>query len=99
MFGGGLALYGPGRVILGAVGVSGDTSCADHDIAWRVRHALNLDHLLGVGGASGDPESPDNSVYDIAPNPFGRTGMSALGYGHTKCGSTADPKLLPAVQP
>src|SRR5262245_38270622 len=30
VFGGGLALYGPGRQILGAVGLSGDTSCADH---------------------------------------------------------------------
>jgi uncharacterized protein GlcG (DUF336 family) len=36
VFGGGLALYGPGKKIVGGVGVSGDTSCADHDIAWRV---------------------------------------------------------------
>jgi len=47
---GGLALYGPGKRIVGAVGVSGDTSCADHDIAWRVRNNLGLDHLQGVGG-------------------------------------------------
>src|SRR5580658_1900732 len=45
VFGGGLALYGPGKVIVGGVGVSGDTSCADHDISWRVRHLLGLDHL------------------------------------------------------
>lgn len=25
--------------------MSGDTSCADHNIAWRVRHALNLDFV------------------------------------------------------
>jgi uncharacterized protein GlcG (DUF336 family) len=99
VFGGGLALYGPGRVILGAVGVSGDTSCADHDIAWRVRRALNLDHLLGVGGVSGDGERPDNIVYDITANPFGGTGVSAKGYGHPTCSTTADPKSLPAVQP
>src|SRR5947209_3971668 len=29
VFGGGLALYAPGKQIVGAVGVSGDTSCAD----------------------------------------------------------------------
>jgi uncharacterized protein GlcG (DUF336 family) len=45
VFGGGLALYGPGHVLVGAVGVSGDTSCADHFIAWRVRNLLGLDHL------------------------------------------------------
>ena len=50
VFGGGLALYGPGEKIVGAIGVSGDTSCADHNIAWRVRNNLALDHLLGVGG-------------------------------------------------
>src|SRR5881398_2392412 len=33
VFGGGLALYGPGKKIVGAIGVSGDTSCADHNIA------------------------------------------------------------------
>jgi uncharacterized protein GlcG (DUF336 family) len=43
VFGGGLALYGPGQKIVGGVGVSGDTSCADHDIAWRVRN--NLAHV------------------------------------------------------
>jgi len=38
--------------------VSGDTSCADHDIAWRVRNKLGLDHLVGVGGVSKDPQTP-----------------------------------------
>ena len=99
VFGGGLALYGPGQKIIGAVGVSGDTSCADHDISWRVRHALGLDHLLGVGGVSGDANHPDNIVYDITPNPSGGTGNSAGGYGHPKCANTADPSTLPAVVP
>src|ERR1039457_2700978 len=75
VFGGGLALYGPGKVIVGAVGVSGDTSCADHNIAWRVRNNLGLDHLSGVGGVSGDPARPDNIIFDIVPNPFGGTGI------------------------
>src|SRR5882724_8722800 len=60
VFGGGLALYAVGKVVVGGLGVSGDTSCADHNIAWRVRHNLGLDHLLGVAGVSGDPNRPDN---------------------------------------
>ena len=43
--------------VVGAVGVSGDTSCADHRIAWRVRKNLHLDILLGVGGVSGDADA------------------------------------------
>src|SRR4051812_9332384 len=37
VFGGGLALYAQGGKIIGALGVSGDSSCADHNIAWRTR--------------------------------------------------------------
>jgi uncharacterized protein GlcG (DUF336 family) len=101
VFGGGLALYGPGRVILGAVGVSGDTSCADHDIDWRVRKLLGLDHLMGVGGVSGDATRPDNIVFDIVPNPNGGTGKSTGGYGHPVCDGTAVAAAgaLPPVQP
>ncbi len=98
VFGGGLALYDIEKKVVGGIGASGDTSCADHDIAWRVRHALNLDYLAGVGGVSGDVLRPDNIVYDIAPNPNGGTGVSAGGFGHPKCLNTADPGTLPAVQ-
>jgi uncharacterized protein GlcG (DUF336 family) len=41
-FGGGLPLYRNGKVI-GGLGVSGDTACADHETAKRVRHLANLD--------------------------------------------------------
>ena len=41
-FGGGVALYQSGRVI-GGLGVSGDTSCADHAIAYRMRRLASLD--------------------------------------------------------
>ncbi len=99
VFGGGLALYGPGKVLIGAVGVSGDTSCADHDIAWRTRNNLKLDHLQGVGGVSGDPARPDNIIYDIKENPNGGTGISKGGFGHPTCINTADPSTLPAVRP
>ncbi len=45
VFGGGLALYNSKGALVGAVGVSGDTSCADHNISWRTRHSLNLDFV------------------------------------------------------
>ena len=98
VFGGGLGLYAADHSVVGGLGVSGDTSCADHEIAWRVRHSLGLDHLKGVNGVSGDPNRPDNIVYDITPNPDGGTGISAGGFGHPKCINTADQTQLPAVR-
>jgi uncharacterized protein GlcG (DUF336 family) len=98
VFGGGLGLYTADHSVAGGVGVSGDTSCADHEIAWRVRHSLGLDYLSGVNGVSGDANRPDNIVYDITPNPAGGTGNSAGGFGHPKCLNTADQTQLPAVR-
>ncbi len=40
VFGGGLALFNEAGDVIGAIGVSGDTSCADHNIAWRTRDLL-----------------------------------------------------------
>jgi len=40
-FGGGLGLY-KGQTRVGALGVSGDTSCTDHEIAKRMRQAAGL---------------------------------------------------------
>ena len=111
VFGGGLALYAVGKKIVGAIGVSGDTSCADHNIAWRVRNNLGLDHLSGVGGVSGDVARPDNILFDIvanpdgtggtgqAPNGSGGVGQSASGFGHPKCLNTSASDTLPPVQP
>jgi uncharacterized protein GlcG (DUF336 family) len=99
VFGGGLALYAAGKKIVGGVGVSGDTSCADHNIAWRVRKLLGLDHLSGVGGVSGDAARPDNIIFDIKDNPNGGTGISAGGYGHPMCPNTSGSGTLPPVQP
>jgi uncharacterized protein GlcG (DUF336 family) len=87
VFGGGLALYNSQKVLLGAIGVSGDSSCADHNIAWRTRHGLLLDYV--PGGESGDPLRPDNIVYDITPQPGQMPGDSASGWGHPSCSSTA----------
>ncbi len=98
VFGGGLALYDSQKKVVGAVGASGDTSCADHNIAWRVRHLLTLDFLSGVGGVSGDPAHPDNIVFDITDNPSGGTGISAHGFGHPTCLNTSGSGTLPPVR-
>lgn len=75
VFGGGLALY-DGNDIVGGLGVSGDTSCADHNVAWRVRRHLKLDKVPAGPNTGKD----DGIVYDIGPN-----GKSAAGYGHPSC--------------
>jgi len=41
-FGGGVPLYRNGRIV-GGLGISGDTPCADHEIAKRIRHFAGLD--------------------------------------------------------
>jgi uncharacterized protein GlcG (DUF336 family) len=98
VFGGGLGLYNADKKVVGGVGVSGDTSCADHNIAWRVRHELALDNLSGVGGVSGDATRPDNIVFDIVANPAGGVGNSAGGFGHPSCLNTAGSATLPVVR-
>jgi uncharacterized protein GlcG (DUF336 family) len=87
VFGGGLALYNSRHELLGALGVSGDSSCADHNIAWRTRNNLMLDYL--PAGVSGDPARPDNIVYDIATPAGFPAGVSASGWGHPVCSQAA----------
>jgi len=98
VFGGGLALYNKNGVLIGGIGVSGDSSCADHNIAWRTRHTLNLDFV--PGGVGPDATHPDNIVYDITPATGLALGVSASGWGHPVCSSAAQTiaGLLPAVQ-
>jgi uncharacterized protein GlcG (DUF336 family) len=75
VFAGGLALYDGHGKIVGGLGVSGDTSCADHVVAWKLRHALNLDGVpAGVA-----PNSTDNLIFDL------QNGGSASGFGHPSC--------------
>mgnify|MGYP000237276348 CR=1 FL=1 len=80
VFGGGLALYNQAGEIVGALGVSGDTSCADHNIAWRTRAALKLDYV--PAGVS--PDKNDGIIYDMG----GLKGASSSGFGHPACGNT-----------
>ena len=81
VFGGGLPLYDDKGALLGAIGVSGDSSCADHAIAWRTRNNLKLDYVPGGVGPGGvdqiaysggwshphckDPAAEDKVVADL----------------------------------
>jgi len=83
IFGGGLALYNGDGILVGAVGVSGDYSCADHNIAWATREALTGLTVLnvpgGVGPATLNPvkASSDNIDYTVDG-----------GWSHAVCGAT-----------
>ncbi len=98
VFGGGLALYDSNHKLLGALGVSGDSSCADHNIAWRTRHTLVLDYV--PAGVSADTSRPDNIVYDITTPAGFPAGVSSSGWGHPACSAaaTAIAATLPAVR-
>ena len=102
VFGGGLPLYAEGGVLVGGVGVSGDTSCADHNIGWRVRQQLGLDFLASVPGPASlfaqDKAHPDNIIFDVEANPQGGTGVSPSGFGHPTCLNTHGQSALPAVR-
>jgi uncharacterized protein GlcG (DUF336 family) len=74
-FGGGLPLY-RGSNLIGGIGASGDTSCADHNIAWRLRKSLAFDQV--PKGISGNKN--DGIIYDV-----GADGRSESGFGHPKC--------------
>lgn len=80
VFGGGLALY-DGNTIIGGLGVSGDTSPGDHNIAWRVRKALGLNKV--PAGITAD--NNDAIIFDI-----GMLDKSSSGYGHPVSGLKED---------
>lgn len=91
VFGGGLPLYAANGTLVGALGLSGDSSVADHITAWKLRRALGLDHV--PGGVS--PTKDDNMVLDIAG------GVSASGWGHaaTSEAATKIVNALPQTHP
>lgn len=74
-FGGGVALYSGGQVI-GGLGVSGDASCTDHAVAYKMRTILKLDKLpKGVApAADGSPNGTDDIIFpptrDAIPTGF-----------------------------
>jgi uncharacterized protein GlcG (DUF336 family) len=71
-FGGGVPLY-KGNKLIGGLGVSGDTSCADHEIAKRVR---NLASLNPPGGPTADdivyspPDPPSVFAHPVCVNTY-----------------------------
>lgn len=72
VFGGGLALYTPAGRLIGGIGLSGDTACTDHIIAWKLRHSLNLDNVP----AGPAPSNTDNLIFAVG---------SIDGFEHPKC--------------
>ena len=88
VFGGGLALYSPAGDFVGGLGVSGDTSCADHIIAWKVRNGLNLDNIPPGISNTGD----DNIIF---------TPAAALqaAFSHPNCAPVGDPKAIAEALP
>jgi uncharacterized protein GlcG (DUF336 family) len=86
VFGGGLALYRDGGIV-GALGVSGDTSPGDHNVAWRARKALGLDQVpAGITA-----ENNDAIIFDI-----NMLGKSSSGYGHPESG-LKEPKIAKEI--
>jgi uncharacterized protein GlcG (DUF336 family) len=82
VFGGGLGLYNASQKLRGALGVSGDTSCRDHIVAWKLRDALKLDHVPAGVSATGD----DNMILDTTTDPVTGHAVSSGGFGHPACG-------------
>jgi uncharacterized protein GlcG (DUF336 family) len=71
-FGGGLALY-KGQTRVGGLGVSGDTSCTDHEIAKRVRQAAGLAQPSGMPSDDITFTSADGATpfsHPLCPNTY-----------------------------
>ncbi len=73
-FGGGVPLYVGGKVI-GGLGVSGDSACADHAIAYRMRHSAALANGIPAGVGL---NKTDNIAYLS-------TGEAPNGFKHPHC--------------
>jgi uncharacterized protein GlcG (DUF336 family) len=64
-FGGGVALYDSSQQVIGGLGISGDTSCADHAVAYRMRGFAGFNNI--PGGVA--PGNTDNIIYGDPVNP------------------------------
>lgn len=78
-FGGGVALYRNGKIV-GGLGVSGDTSCADHEVAKRSRSTLTLDPPGGplVDDIAYPSDGPSVFMHPACLNTF-RNGAPVVG--------------------
>lgn len=70
---GGVPLYQNG-VVIGGLGLAGDTACADHVMAYRIRRSAGLDGIPYGAGYNGT----DNIDY-LTP------GQAPTGYKHPRC--------------
>jgi uncharacterized protein GlcG (DUF336 family) len=77
-FGGGLGLYS-GTKRIGGIGVSGDTACADHSVAWRIRALL------------GRRPTPENDKLPFATNTEQTDGHPHCPNDQKTCGATTAP--------
>jgi hypothetical protein len=83
------------------------TSRTDHFVAWRVCNTLGFDHFgpsgAAVGGVSGDPDHPDNIIFDFSrtanggilnpnPNTDPNKGMAVSG-----AGGSVTPFVMPGM--
>ncbi len=75
-FGGGLALYN-GNTAVGGLGLSGDTACTDHSVAWATRTGLGmapspatdlLTFATNAAMTNGHPSCPNDSNINGASN-------------------------------
>ena len=76
-FGGGVPLYSNGSII-GGLGISGDTSCTDHEIAKRVRSLAGMNPPGGMGADDISYSSADGAsafTHPLCPNTY-RDGVS-----------------------
>lgn len=86
-FAGGLGLYDRSGVV-GGLGASGNTPCADHNIAWRIREKLHLSMV--PNGPS--PQHNDEIIYDVGAN-----GKSRSGWGHPQCGGLGAARVAQVI--
>ena len=101
IFGGGVALYSASGK-LGAVGVSGDTSCADHNIAWKLRNKLATGGYTGVTVANRVPGGVRAAQVGSTNQPVAAGGDDGIMYGstgfkHAECGNGETSVTLPVI--
>lgn len=95
VFGGGLALYTKDGTLVGGLGLSGDSSVADHVIAWKLRKKLGLDFI--PGGVS--PTKDDNLVMDLTHTMGVLSSASGWGHAATTSEATKIVNALPTSHP
>jgi uncharacterized protein GlcG (DUF336 family) len=85
---GGLPLYDKNKKKVGAIGVSGDTYCTSHVVAWKIREKLRNGAytVANVPGGVANGYTNDALIQDIAPaNAPGSAAYSPSGFGFVQC--------------